>query len=444
MRTTPTRFAGILALVAAGVLAAALGGDPSRASAADPQPNGGPSGDWRLLFDDEFSGSGVDLATWQPNWFGFDDTQITGPVNTSRADSCADPRLARVIDGELRLRVVRRYCQGYRYAGSLISSNPAGGGNFQFTHGYVEFRAVLPAERGIWTALFTNGQNWPADGEIDVLESGIPSETDQGWYYHSSSGVIGDNVTIPGASTRMHTYALLWEPGLLKWYFDGRPVGTVTEGVTSAAHYLVLSASDWSPANPAGPATTRVDYVRVWERDPDAPPPAASARVSGTTLVVTADSAVRDNLRISSPTGSTLRVTNYPSGSYAGSAVEAGAGCTDGGDRVADCDAATIRRIKVLAGDRADKVVNSTRIQSSFYGEGGDDELLGGDSSDTFYGGPGANVLKGRAGQDDLFARNLTSDKLIDCGDNADEADIDKPPYDPGSAVTGCESLTRR
>jgi hypothetical protein len=352
--------------------------------------------------------------------------------------------MARVSDGALRLRVVRRFCQGHRYDGAVISSNPAGGGNFQFTYGYIEFRAILPAEDGMWSALWTNGQNWPSDGELDIVESGLPKAASQGFFYHGPNGVTGGRVEIPGASTGWHTYAAFWEPGQIRWYFDGKLVGNATEGIASVPHYLVLNASDWKSANPSGPAVTQVDYVRVWERDPNPPAPEASARLSGTTLVVIADSGIRDNLRVTSLPSSRLRVTNYASGSYVGSAVAAGTGCAETADRVVECDASSVRRIKVLAGDRADKVVNSTRIQSSFYGEGGDDELLGGDEDDIFYGGPGANALKGRRGHDDLFARNLTSDKLIDCGDGADGADLDELPRDPDSVVTGCETRTRR
>jgi hypothetical protein len=51
-------------------------------------------------------------------------------------------------------------------------------------------------------------------------------------------------------------------------------------------------------------------------------------------------------------------------------------------------------------------------------------------------------------GNDDLRARDLTSDTTIDCEGGtapgaADEADLDLLPKDPGSAVTNCELKTR-
>ena len=56
--------------------------------------------------------------------------------------------------------------------------------------------------------------------------------------------------------------------------------------------------------------------------------------------------------------------------------------------------------------------------------------------------------MKGMNGNDRLLARDLLSDKLVDCdGGNAaghgDKADLDKPRKDPASAVQGCESKTR-
>jgi beta-glucanase (GH16 family) len=256
-----------LALAAILGLVSALGCDPSRASAAVPLPHGGPPGPWNLIFHDEFSGSGVDLSTWQPNWFGSSDTEITSPVNAAHSDACTDPAMSRVYDGALRLRAVRRECQGHRYHGAVISSNPAAGGRFQFTYGYIEFKAILPSEDGMWTALWTNGQSWPTDGEIDVMESGIPLASEQGWYYHGPGGATGDRVAVPGASTGWHTYAAYWQPGQIRWYFDGDRVGITTEDVADVPQYIVLGLSDWKTRNPAGPARTSVDYVRVWQHD---------------------------------------------------------------------------------------------------------------------------------------------------------------------------------
>ncbi len=446
MDVTSIRLVATAALAAILALGVALAADPAATRASTPPeggtaplPVGGPAGAWRLLFRDEFSGSALDLSTWRPNWFGTSDTAITNPPDRGHSDSCIDPGMASVAGGELRLSVEPRRCAGHEYAGALVSSNPVAGGDFQFTYGYVEFRAILPAENRDWSALWVNGQRWPNDGEIDVVESGLPSAEAQKWHYHDSTvGIAGGRVAIPSASTRWHTYAAAWEPGRVRWYYDGELISTVATGPIGSPHYVVMSTSDWRAENPAAPGTTRIDYVRVWKGDADT----ALVRVSGNTLLVTAGLGIKDNLRISRSSGSKLRVTDRPSGPYAGSRVDVGAGCTQSGHYMADCHG-EIDRVRVIAGDRSDKVVNSTGVRSSLLGGAAKDTLIGGRGQDTLIGGPGRDLAKGRRGSDLLRARDLISDHGIGCGAGRDKARLDKLPKDAKSVVTGCERQTR-
>jgi beta-glucanase (GH16 family) len=434
-------------------LVLALGGDPPAASGAStppdgeatPVPRGGPGGTWRLLFKDEFSGSSLDLATWRPNWFGASDTEITEAPDVTHSDSCTDPELAHVSGGALRLSVEPRSCAGHEYAGSLVSSNPVGGGHFQFTYGYIEFRAVLPAADRAWSSLWVNGQTWPDDGEIDVLESGLPSASAQKWHYHDSTvGVAGGRVEVPGASTGWHTYAASWEPGQVRWYYDGALVATVATGPIGSPHYVVMNTADWGRSSkPTAPDATRVDYVRVWKRAPDpVPAAAASASVSGTTLLVKATPGSKDNLRVSRASGAKLRVTNYPGGSHPGSRVHAGAGCTQSGERATTCGG-EISRVRVTARGGADKVVNATGVRSSLLGGDANDTLIGGRGRDTLIGGPGADSTKGGKGKDVLWARDLVSDRGIGCGPGRDKANLDRLPKDSRSVISACERKRR-
>ena len=169
---------------------------------------------------------------------------------------------------------------------------------------------------------------------------------------------------------------------------------------------------------------------------------------TGSTLVITATPGAKDNLAITRPSPSTLRVTDSPSGPYTGSSPNVGTGCTRSGNYTANCNATSIARIQITAGDQADKVVNSTTVPSSLNGGNGNDTLTGGSRNDTLTGGPGADTMKGMNGNDTLMARDLTSDKLINCDGgitpgSADKADLDQLPLDPDSVVQGCESKTR-
>jgi DNA-binding beta-propeller fold protein YncE len=174
----------------------------------------------------------------------------------------------------------------------------------------------------------------------------------------------------------------------------------------------------------------------------------ASVSVSDKTLVVTSGVGNKDNLVVTRPLPGTLRVTNLASGPYTGSAVMAGAGCTQVDNRTAKCNANGVNLIRVSSHDEADRITNSTGIKSALFGEKGADTLMGGLSADTLTGGPDADVMKGMNGSDQLLARDMTSDTTINCdGGNApgsaDKADLDQLPKDPNSVVQGCETKTR-
>jgi Big-like domain-containing protein/hemolysin type calcium-binding protein/putative glycosyl hydrolase len=174
----------------------------------------------------------------------------------------------------------------------------------------------------------------------------------------------------------------------------------------------------------------------------------AEVGVSGSTLSVTAATGAHDNLQITKPSSTTLRITDLASAPYTGSGVHTGAGCTRSGDYTANCTASGITLIRVLAADQADQVTNSTAFESALNGGPGDDTLIGGFAKDTLTGAAGADVIRGMNGNDLLNARDLTSDQMINCDGGgtpgrADKADLDLLPKDPSSVVSGCETKTR-
>jgi beta-glucanase (GH16 family) len=235
---------------------------PPPPPSGSPDPVGGPGGSWHLRFRDEFAGSELDHSKWQPNWFGSTDLGLTPQFG----DTCADPRLVDVDNGALRIGIERRSCLGHPYAGGLVSTNPTAGGHFQFTHGYIEFRAKLPTHDGVWPALWTDGQNWPVDGEIDIMETGMPQAENPQWHYHYTGGAPGGGIDLPGSSRTWHTFAALWEPGRIAWYYDGDHVGQHTAGVANVPHYVIMNLGVWPGVNPPTPDDLEVDYVRVWQR----------------------------------------------------------------------------------------------------------------------------------------------------------------------------------
>ena len=207
--------------------------------------------------------------------------------------------------------------------------------------------------------------------------------------------------------------------------------------LADGSHTFYVRATD--PADNLGPEASRTFTVDT-----------AEVSISGSSLVVSAAIGAKDNLTITRPSPSTLRVTDLASGPYTGSGVHTTtAGCTRSGDYTVNCNnTAGITLIRVLAADQADQVTNSTSLQSALNGGPANDALIGGFVKDTLTGAAGADVMKGMNGNDLLQARDLASDQTINCDGGgapgaADKADLDLLPLDPNSKVTGCETKTR-
>jgi Ca2+-binding RTX toxin-like protein len=222
--------------------------------------------------------------------------------------------------------------------------------------------------------------------------------------------------------------------------------------VVDAGHiYWTDSSGTISRANLNGTGINQRFIVTNWSPqgvavDPLGPtePSNVSVSVQGTALTVAAGPAAKDNLVISRPSRFTVRVSDFPNGGYTGSVVHAGAGCTRSGRYTATCPASGITPalpVLVTAGDRADRVVNSSGLPSSIYGGGGKDALQGGTAGDILKGGPGADVLEGLGGDDLLQAHDGRSDRDIGCGEGGDKAYLDPLPRD--SSTTGCEAKVR-
>jgi beta-glucanase (GH16 family) len=253
---------GCAALALAGLLGAGHG------SAVQPI---GPGGKWNLTFDDEFTGTRLNTATWATGWFG---SGVTAPVNSTEQE-CLAPGQVSVSGGNLNITVAKSSCtvgdKTYPYRSGLISSNPSSGApnqpsaGFQQAYGFFQARIYLPGSNGTidnWPAWWTDGQNWPADGEMDILE-GLGGQAC--YHFHSPAG--GPGGCASGAFTGWHTYGANWEPGSVTYYYDGKVVGTISTGITSAPMYLILGdAVSATTGGPSHPSTMKVAYVRVWTK----------------------------------------------------------------------------------------------------------------------------------------------------------------------------------
>ena len=232
---------------------------PTSGASDSAQPVGSDPGPWNLVFDSEFNGSSLDTSQWSTGWFG---SGITQPVNSSEPQ-CYDPAQVSVANGELDLTAIAKAesCGGVARsdASGIVTTN----GTFSFTYGYMEARIWLPGSGSIadWPAFWADGQNWPTDGEIDILE-GLSGQACA--HFHNPAG--GPGACASGSfAGGWHTFAADWEPGSIAYYYDGTMIWQTTSGITSAPMYLILNLALNDSASNTVPATMRVDYVRVWQ-----------------------------------------------------------------------------------------------------------------------------------------------------------------------------------
>ena len=270
---------------------------------------------WVLVFHDDFTGTSLNRTNWVPYWFS-DGTTNPGSGTRGYASNV-------VVNGQLNL-IMRNTTNG-----ALISSNPHGGAQpgFQFTYGYAEAQMTLPTNSGViahWPAWWLDGQSWPMDGEIDIME-GLSGHA--AWHYHYDSGggldshPIGGNVnTSPGT----HIYGVNWYPGHLDFYYDGTRVASASNAslsggatISSSPMYLILDCDGGS--GPV-PQTVVVHYVRVFQ----SAPPLSVRPTNGTVSLSWNVSGfiLQTNQGLTNPAGwgDVLNATNSPTTMTIGSA----------------------------------------------------------------------------------------------------------------------------
>jgi beta-glucanase (GH16 family) len=242
----------------------------TKTTSTGPVPLGIP-GNWTLKFDDEFNGTSLDTLSWWPNWFGSTRTTITVPINSTEAVAY-DPAQITVSGGYLNLSLAAKPVTvngtTYQYRSGMVQTNGSGATSpfHQFTFGAFEARINLPASSNgavaNWPAWWTDGQNWPTDGEMDVVEGLGGSAC---YHFHSPTTAAGDCPA--GNFAGWHTYGANWRNGAVDYYYDGVLVGTLNSGITNARMYLILNYSTGGCCTGAivAPATMQVDYVRVWQ-----------------------------------------------------------------------------------------------------------------------------------------------------------------------------------
>lgn len=269
----------------------------------------------KLLWSEEFNGAGLNTSVWSASngngcqinlcGYGNQELQFYSPGNLAIADVPFEP-------GTRALAITaRREVNG---ANQFTSGKVDSAGKVQVKYGLVEVRMATPKVGvGLWPAAWMLGvspQTWPRNGEIDIMEqggrqpAGLPPISPDQFVganvitFQQAACVPGNescagstawqtkNWYTPGRSlaNRFVTYRLYWTDTQIRFTVldNGReydmykaPI-TVNSPALNQPFYLLLNmavgGNFTAAATPAQvtaplPATTYVDYIRVYELD---------------------------------------------------------------------------------------------------------------------------------------------------------------------------------
>lgn len=247
---------------------------------------------WKLVWSDEFdgpNGSAVDPAKWvlETGGSGWGNKELE--TYTSRLQN------AHVENGALTINAHQEIYTGSdnitrKYTSARLKTK----GKFSLTYGRVEARIKIPYGQGLWPAFWMLGANidqvgWPACGEIDIMENigrepSVIHGTIHGPGYSGGNGLAASYLLSNGRfADSFHTFAVDWEPNVIRFYVDGLVYKTRTPAdppantkwVFDHPFFILLNVAvggSW-PGSPDSstvfPQTMTVDYVRVYQRTAD-------------------------------------------------------------------------------------------------------------------------------------------------------------------------------
>jgi beta-glucanase (GH16 family) len=246
--------------------------------------------EWILVWSDEFTGangSAVDSTKWAFDIGGKGWGNNELQTYTDRTTN------AFLRNGSLNIKVLReRFTGPDKITREYTSARLLTENKFTQRYGRFEARIKVPFGQGIWPAFWMLGDNirtagWPKCGEIDIMEY-VGREpfkvfgTLHGPGYSGANGLSAAHALSNDQkmSDHFHTFAVEWEPDVIRFYIDrvlyktrtpaDLPIGA--SWVFDRPFFLILNVAVGGnfPGNPDGttvfPQSMQVDYVRVYRR----------------------------------------------------------------------------------------------------------------------------------------------------------------------------------
>ncbi len=258
--------------------------------------------DWKLIWHDEFDGSGkLDNQVWKPErgfvrneehqWYQEENAyrQDGLLVIEGRLDSIPNPRFQ---EGSRDWKRNRPYAQ---YSSASVNTR----GSFSFLYGRMEVRARIPAVIGSWPAIWTLGDKyeWPSNGEIDIMEyyhvNGKPCIlANATWGNNQRYQAVWNSKKVPYThfaekdpywNEKFHIWTMDWNENYIRLYLDDELLNEIdlsktingsignNENPFHASQYILLNLAigginGGKPIADAFPMRYEIDYVRVFQQ----------------------------------------------------------------------------------------------------------------------------------------------------------------------------------
>jgi len=181
---------------------------------------------WYLAWSEEFDGTSVDTSRWS-----FDIGNGVGGWGNQELQYYRQEN-ARVSGGYLYIDVKRESYNGFSFTSAKLKSQ----GKVQVHFGKIAARIKLPYGKGMWPAFWMlgrdfDGNNWPAVGEIDIMEMAGGQGGDIGdrivyctmhWDHNGGYASYGTRYTNSAKlSDDFHIYEIEWTPDRIIGRIDG-------------------------------------------------------------------------------------------------------------------------------------------------------------------------------------------------------------------------------
>ena len=238
------------------------------------------------VWADEFNYEGPpDPAKWvlESGGHGWGNRELQ--YYTDRAD--AGDANAYVKGGKLIITVRREDFGGLKYTSARMHSLAS------WKYGRLDVSAKLPSGNGTWPAIWMLGDayrevDWPACGEIDVMEHVGRRQNILGFSLHSklhnhrNKSYLTQSLLYPGVSDGFHVYTLDWEEDRISILIDGMKAVEWRNGdggrdtgpdawPFNAPFFLILNLAyggvlGGPPDENRLPLSMEIEYVRVYQR----------------------------------------------------------------------------------------------------------------------------------------------------------------------------------